>query len=496
MKLIALLTCALSSLSFAASPGKTLAIPDFTKGDTIPAQAKHDWNLGPTGLRGWMFSDKIVTSDARQIAITQVDATSPADGSFVVGDVLLGVGGKPFASDPRTELGKAITLAESAAGQGKLTLTRWRAGKTEEVTLQLATLGNYSATAPFDCKKSQRIFTQGCQALATKMAQANPHQDAIVRSLNALALLASGDPQYLPLLKKEAQWAADYTSDSMQTWHYGYVMIFLAEYIIASEDKSVLPGLRRLALEAAKGQSAVGSWGHGFAIPDGRLGGYGMMNSPGIPLTISLSLAIKAGVKDPEIPRAIELSARLLRFYIGKGAVPYGDHHPWIENHDDNGKCGMAAVLFQLLEEPQAAEFFSRMSVACHGPGALNAPKIGDKAAWGKLIPHGLAALTQAATPKTANAIPVNQPIAMHQSGWSEEVVNPRGSTRAIRSVPAIIGRMRDRASRKPSSRASFDSDRPSFDGMREIDSAPLAWASPMRRSTLALISSLQRLKL
>lgn len=35
-----------------------------------------------------------------------------------------------------------------------------------------------------------------------------------------------------------------------------------------------------------------------------------------------------------------------------------------------------------------------------------------------------LAPLTQAATPKTANALPVNQPIAMHQSGWTEEVVN------------------------------------------------------------------------
>lgn len=35
-----------------------------------------------------------------------------------------------------------------------------------------------------------------------------------------------------------------------------------------------------------------------------------------------------------------------------------------------------------------------------------------------------LAALTQAATAKTANALPVNQPIAMHQSGWTEEVVN------------------------------------------------------------------------
>ncbi len=35
-----------------------------------------------------------------------------------------------------------------------------------------------------------------------------------------------------------------------------------------------------------------------------------------------------------------------------------------------------------------------------------------------------LAALTQAAVPKTANALPVNQPLAMHQNGWTEEVVN------------------------------------------------------------------------
>jgi len=37
-----------------------------------------------------------------------------------------------------------------------------------------------------------------------------------------------------------------------------------------------------------------------------------------------------------------------------------------------------------------------------------------------------LAALTQAATPKTANALPPvpNAPLAMHQSGWTEEVGN------------------------------------------------------------------------
>ncbi|MFM7565053.1 MAG: DUF6288 domain-containing protein, partial [Planctomycetota bacterium] len=191
--------------------------------------------------------------------------------------------------------------------------------------------------------------------------------DPIPRSLNALALLASGNDEYLPLVKREAEWAAQFNSSGMQTWHYGYCIMLLSEYIMATGDQSVMPGLRRLALEAAKGQSAVGSWGHGFAKPDGRLGGYGMMNAPGLPLTISLVLAREAGVNDPEVAQAIELSARLLRFYIGKGAVPYGDHHAWIETHEDNGKCGMAAVLFNLLGEQAGAEFFSRMSVASHG---------------------------------------------------------------------------------------------------------------------------------
>ena len=354
--------------AMAAGGGPPITMPDFTKGDTIPAGAKHDWNLGPTGLRGWMFCDKLVTSDARQIAVTRVEAGSPADGVFAVGDVLLGMAGKAFSSDPRTEVGRAVSAAETAAGGGKLTLTRWRAGTAEEVVLRLPVLGSYSATAPFDCEKSKRILEQGCKALAAKVARPSRHDDPIVRSLNALALLAGGEAAYLPLVKREAEWAAGFSADSMQTWRYGYVMMLVAEYILATGDQSVMPGLQRLAREAAKGQSAVGSWGHGFAIPDGRLGGYGMMNSPGVPLTISLVLAREAGVQDAAVDLAVERSAKLLRFYIGKGAVPYGDHHPWIENHDDNGKCGMAAVLFNLLGEAKGAEFFSRMSVASHGP--------------------------------------------------------------------------------------------------------------------------------
>ena len=368
-----LLVCAsliaLSSLVFAAGGGKTIAMPDFTQGGVIPAEAPKDWNLGPTGLRGWMFSDRMVTTDARQISITKVDAGSPADGVIAVGDVLLGVGGKPFSYDTRTEMGKAVTAAESKAGGGNLAMTRWRAGKVEEVVVKLPVLGDYSATAPYDCEKSKRIFEQGIKALAERMAKPDygNRMDPIPRSLNALALLASGDEAHMPLVKREAEWAANYTSNGYKTWHYGYVIMLASEYSMATGDESVLPGIRRLALDAAKGQSAVGSWGHVFALPDGRLRGYGMMNAPGLPLTISLAMARAAGVKDKEVSDAIELSAKLMRFYIDQGAIPYGDHAAWIENHEDNGKCGMAAVLFQLLGEQHGAEFFSRMSLASHG---------------------------------------------------------------------------------------------------------------------------------
>jgi flagellar hook-length control protein FliK len=100
----------------------------------------------------------------------------------------------------------------------------------------------------------------------------------------------------------------------------------------------------------------------------------------------------------------------------------------------------------------------------------------GDDKAFGGLIDDGLkdlksatsdtrvddfanrlAALTQAATPKTANALPVNQPIAMHQSGWTEEVVNrvmylSSANLKAadIQLQPAELGRLDIRVNMVP----------------------------------------------
>ena len=340
--------------------------PDLTAGGK--RDQHHDWNLGPTGARGWIHAHQVDTSRSRQILITAVAPNSPASKVLKKGDVILGTFGKPFDSDARTAFGKAISAAEAETGE--LPITRWRAGAVEEVKITLPVLGTYSATAPYDCPKSKAIFERGCEALAKQMRSSRKRGNAIIRSLNALALLASGEEKYMDLVAEEAKWAANYKITELkgfQSWYYGYANLLLTEYYFATGDRSVLPGIKRITLEIANGQSIVGTWGHTFARKsDHILMGYGAMNAPALSLTMSLVLAKEAGVSDPALDRAIQKSHLILSFYSGKGAIPYGDHEPWVETHDDNGKCSAAAVMFDLMGDKTNTAFFSRMATASH----------------------------------------------------------------------------------------------------------------------------------
>jgi hypothetical protein len=161
-------------------------VPDLTKGGQ--KDSKHDWNLGPTGLRGWIWGWKLETTDSRQVLVTKVDAGSPADGVFQVGDVILGVGGKPFADDARKSFGRAITEAEKRESKGVLKLIRWRKGTRANVQIKLAVLGSYSDTSPFGCPKSRKILNAACRRIARRL------KGGIDGKINALALRPPGRP--------------------------------------------------------------------------------------------------------------------------------------------------------------------------------------------------------------------------------------------------------------------------------------------------------------
>ena len=340
-------------------------VPDLTQGG-VPDQS-HDWTLGATGARGWVWGWKCQTTDARQILITSVAKGSPADGVLQPKDVLTGINGQPFTEDARVAFAKAVTAAEKDPG-GVLNVVRWRGGAVENVQLKLAVLGEYAATAPFGCPKSKRIFELGCEAIA-RQGLKDPKGNlrvCIENDMNALALLASGRAEYRPLLAIYAQAVADSTPGGWETWHYAYRTIFLAEYILATKDSAPQEGLRRLSLDIARGASPVGTWGHKFMLPGATfLAGYGCMNQPGIPLTLALVLAREAGVKEPDLEKTIAKSRAFLRQWVNKGAIPYGDHEPW-PWHDDNGKTSSAAVLFDLLGDREAAAFYSRMGTAAY----------------------------------------------------------------------------------------------------------------------------------
>ena len=136
--------------------------PDLTQGGK--KDANHDWTLGPTGLRGWIYGGNGQTAASRQILVTAVDAGSPADGVLRVNDVILGVNGKPFADDARISLGRAITASEERTGV--LQVGRWRNGQSANADLKLPVLGTYSDTTPYNCPKSKAIFEQGCRLIA------------------------------------------------------------------------------------------------------------------------------------------------------------------------------------------------------------------------------------------------------------------------------------------------------------------------------------------
>jgi len=336
-------------------------VPDFTAGD--PIGTTHDWNLGPTGARGWMWGWLLSTDLARQIYVTSVAAGSPAAQSnkLQVGDVILGINGGLFTSDARIALGKAITEAEKSANNGQLNLTRWRAGTTSTVTITLPVKGSYSTLSPVSCSKSTAVMQSACQYIVNKGLTAD-----IQGYVNALGLLATGDSQYATVLQTYARSLNPRTAPGNWNWDAAYMNLFLCEYYLATGDTQVLPEINQLCLFLANGQSQVGSWGHSPALPNQILGGYGALNSVGLVCAISLELGRKCGVNEPAVDLAVTRAADFFRRYVGCGAVPYGDHAP-PQLHDDNGKSSMAAVFYDLIGEAVPTAYFSRMTVASYG---------------------------------------------------------------------------------------------------------------------------------
>ena len=357
-------------------------VPDLIK-DSQSVDRKLTYNLGATGLRGWIFTKAENNLDAaqgrttlasRQILVTHVGAASPADGVVKVDDVILGVDGKLFSDDARKSIARAIQEAETETKAGVLKLLVSRGGQQQELTLKLAVMGTYSNSAPWNCEKSKRILDGAIKVLEKEKMEPN-----WTGSIQGLALLATGKPEYLPKLRDFANALANENPDPNKkpagstwgdTWNMGYHLVFLCEYYMVTSDKEILPAIEKRALQLARGQGMYGTFGHGFAslTKDGKFNGsvppYGPVNMAGLPANLGIVLSKKCGVKNPEVDQAIARTAGFFGYFTDKGAIPYGEHEPW-PYHENNGKNSVTAVMFAAMgDKPKETEFFARMATA------------------------------------------------------------------------------------------------------------------------------------
>ena len=376
------ITALLAVLATAPASPLYSEVPDLTR-EAQSVDRNLTYNLGATGLRGWIHTKAASNLDAaqgrttlasRQILITHVGAASPADGVVLVDDVILGVNGRPFADDARKSVALAVQEAETEARGGVLKLTVWRAGQTKDLELKLAVMGTYSETAPWNCEKSKLILDGAIKVLEKETMEPN-----WAGSIQGLALLATGKPEYLPKLRDFAQGLAKESLDPDKkpagstwgdTWNMGYRLLFLCEYHMVTGDREVLPAIEKSVLLLARGQGMYGTFGHGFAAltKDGGFNGsvppYGPVNMAGLPANLAIVLARKCGVKHPEIDQAIIRASGFFGYFTDKGAIPYGEHEPW-PYHENNGKNSITAVMFSAMgNKPKETEFFVRMATA------------------------------------------------------------------------------------------------------------------------------------
>jgi len=382
MKTLIKTTALAGTLMLGAANPLSAQAPDLTK-DAASVDRELTYNLGATGMRGWIYTKAADNLDAaqgrtttasRQILVTHVGAGSPADGVVKVDDVILGVDGKPFNDDARKSIAMAIQAAETEAKGGTLKLTVSRGGAVQELSLKLAVLGTYSETAPWDCAKSKLILEQASKVLEREELKAD-----WAGPIQGLALLATGNPEYLPKVQEFARRLAAIEVDPDKkpegfvwgdTWGSSNRSIFLCEYFLITKDQKVLPAITKNTLMLARGQSMYGTFGHGFAslTKDGNFNGsvppYGPVNSAGIPANLAIVLGKKCGVKSPEVDRAIVRAAGFFGYFAGKGAIPYGEHEPW-PYHENNGKNAACALMFGAMgDKPKESDFFARMATA------------------------------------------------------------------------------------------------------------------------------------
>ncbi|MGJ8658140.1 MAG: DUF6288 domain-containing protein [Akkermansiaceae bacterium] len=265
-------------------------------------------NLGPTGARA--------TLESQSFTVKYIFPDSPAAGKLKLDDIITGVNGNKFTvphtfghhmtrmkefpevgyEGPIMDFGNAIEESEGADGNLSLSITR--DGKHITVTVPLKAIGKFSDTFPENCPKSELIAKQAAEYLSGPGYSYIKKEPCHAKGMSGLALLSNGN------LKQAKELAHSWNNKphaGIWVWPVGYQCIFLCEYYLLTNDKTVLPTIQSLATKLEHAQvedmanykerthGSMGNVGHKFRTGgmghNTNVGGYGTMN-----ITTALSL--------------------------------------------------------------------------------------------------------------------------------------------------------------------------------------------------------------
>ncbi len=238
-------------------------------------QENQQWllNLGPTGIRARIYPEQpnlLVVKHVFQ------DAQSPAKGKVNIDDVIVGANGRKFSTahrfgrgarlpggggwdGPLMELAAAIEDSQGST-DGMLQLIVWpkaNASQEKVVGVPLRKVGRFAPTFPYDCPRSKRMLTELCDFLVADYMSSDWKKPMAFggmsygRGHSMLALMASGNPKYEPLIMREMSGYAgrrfDPEGGGFQTWVWGFDGIVLGEYYLLTKDSRVVPAIQSLA---------------------------------------------------------------------------------------------------------------------------------------------------------------------------------------------------------------------------------------------------------
>jgi len=301
-------------------------------------------NVGPTGIRA-----QITHEHPTAFTVKFVFPKSPAAGKIVAGDVIVGANGKymttPHKFGRRTVSGwhgpmtaMAVLIEDAQGKDGKLELIVWPKGSKKDekkVEIQIAAVGRFSKTFPFNCERSDKLMIDLCDFLAQEYDREGKFGRPHAHGAAILALMASGENKYAKLIRHimSGYPKKRYSSENgggFPTWGWGYDGIVMGEYYLLTKDKSLIPAMESLAV-AYRDSVDWRSGGYMHKpfpfitkrIAGGGPKGYGSMSQPGGLAMIAQSIFEVAGVNFDEATY-MRTHQGFLNSASPNGAVGYG----------------------------------------------------------------------------------------------------------------------------------------------------------------------------